>query len=172
MSIYDKLTELKITLPPVAIPAAAYVPFVQTGKLLLWQPQLDSQKFLQQLLRQHQASQLLQNEKSLPAAQLLANGVAVDIAGYNITPEFYQQLAQAKPQPELWRGQTICWLELSTLAELPLPVTKIWQQLEAEPVGSSQQLLALPPFWLQQEHLPAAELISQSLLFLTGTSDD
>ncbi len=34
MSIYAKLTELGITLPPVAAPAAAYVPFVQTGKLV------------------------------------------------------------------------------------------------------------------------------------------
>jgi enamine deaminase RidA (YjgF/YER057c/UK114 family) len=34
MSIYAKLTELHITLPPVAIPAAAYVPFVQSGNLV------------------------------------------------------------------------------------------------------------------------------------------
>ena len=34
MSIYDKLQKLQIVLPPVAAPAAAYVPFVQTGKLL------------------------------------------------------------------------------------------------------------------------------------------
>ena len=34
MSIYAKLAELNITLPPVAAPAAAYVPFVQTGKLV------------------------------------------------------------------------------------------------------------------------------------------
>ncbi|MBA4262647.1 MAG: hypothetical protein C0443_11700 [Comamonadaceae bacterium] len=34
MSIDDKLKQLGITLPPVAIPAAAYVPFVQTGKLV------------------------------------------------------------------------------------------------------------------------------------------
>jgi enamine deaminase RidA (YjgF/YER057c/UK114 family) len=34
MSIYDKLAELKITLPPVAAPAAAYVPYVQTGNLV------------------------------------------------------------------------------------------------------------------------------------------
>lgn len=34
MSIYTKLAELGITLPPVAAPAAAYVPFVQTGKLV------------------------------------------------------------------------------------------------------------------------------------------
>ena len=34
LSIYDRLTELGITLPPVAIPAAAYVPFVRTGNLV------------------------------------------------------------------------------------------------------------------------------------------
>jgi enamine deaminase RidA (YjgF/YER057c/UK114 family) len=34
MSIYKKLEELQITLPPLAIPAAAYVPFVQTGNLV------------------------------------------------------------------------------------------------------------------------------------------
>ncbi|MGK2899971.1 MAG: RidA family protein [Burkholderiaceae bacterium] len=33
-SIYDRLTELGITLPPMAAPAAAYVPFVRTDKLL------------------------------------------------------------------------------------------------------------------------------------------
>ena len=34
VSIYDKLQALDITLPPVAVPAAAYVPFVQTGNLV------------------------------------------------------------------------------------------------------------------------------------------
>ena len=34
MSIYDKLAELSIELPPVSVPAAAYVPFVQTGNLI------------------------------------------------------------------------------------------------------------------------------------------
>jgi len=34
MSINDTLKQLGITLPPVATPAAAYVPYVQTGKLV------------------------------------------------------------------------------------------------------------------------------------------
>ena len=33
-SIYDKLAALNITLPAVAAPAAAYLPFVQTGNLV------------------------------------------------------------------------------------------------------------------------------------------
>jgi enamine deaminase RidA (YjgF/YER057c/UK114 family) len=34
MSVYDQLQSLHITLPPVAVPAAAYVPFMQTGNLV------------------------------------------------------------------------------------------------------------------------------------------
>jgi enamine deaminase RidA (YjgF/YER057c/UK114 family) len=34
MSVYDKLKSLQIQLPPVAVPAAAYLPFVQSGKLV------------------------------------------------------------------------------------------------------------------------------------------
>ncbi len=33
-NIYDRLTELGITLPPIAVPAAAYVPFVRSGNLI------------------------------------------------------------------------------------------------------------------------------------------
>lgn len=33
-SIYDRLQALDITLPPLAVPAAAYVPFVRTGNLI------------------------------------------------------------------------------------------------------------------------------------------
>ncbi len=34
MSVQDQLTALGISLPPVSTPAAAYVPFVQTGNLV------------------------------------------------------------------------------------------------------------------------------------------
>jgi len=34
MSIQDRLHALNITLPPLAVPAAAYVPFMQSGKLV------------------------------------------------------------------------------------------------------------------------------------------
>ena len=34
MSVNARLAELGITLPPVSVPAASYVPFAQTGKLI------------------------------------------------------------------------------------------------------------------------------------------
>ena len=33
-NVYDRLASLGITLPPVAVPAAAYVPFVRSGNLV------------------------------------------------------------------------------------------------------------------------------------------
>jgi enamine deaminase RidA (YjgF/YER057c/UK114 family) len=33
-NVYDRLKSLGITLPPLAVPAAAYVPFVRTGNLV------------------------------------------------------------------------------------------------------------------------------------------
>ncbi len=33
-SVYDRLKELGVSLPPLAIPAAAYLPFVRSGKLI------------------------------------------------------------------------------------------------------------------------------------------
>ncbi len=34
MSVYEKLKQLQIELPALAVPAAAYLPYVQTGKLV------------------------------------------------------------------------------------------------------------------------------------------
>ena len=34
MSVHDKLLQLGISLPPLALPAAAYLPFVRTGNLV------------------------------------------------------------------------------------------------------------------------------------------
>lgn len=34
MNVYDQLQALNITLPPLAVPAAAYVPYVQSGNLV------------------------------------------------------------------------------------------------------------------------------------------
>ena len=74
MSIYDKLAELNITLPPVAAPAAAYVPFVQTGNLV----------FLSgHIARQDGKVWTGQFGKSMTTAegQAAARAVAIDLLG-------------------------------------------------------------------------------------------
>ncbi len=145
---------------------------IQLGKVLLWQPLLDGQKFLQQLFRQHQATTLLKNDTKTSASQLLANDSAVDIAGYRITPQFYRQMNALESDVRHLSRQPLCWLELSTLTQLPLPVVKAWQHIAPVALGSKLRLLPLPPFWLQQEPLPVDLLISESFSFLAGDSHD
>ena len=74
MNIYDKLTALHITLPPVAVPAAAYVPFVQTGKLVFLSGHIAKQNgkaWVGQLGRDMTTEQ----------AQAAARSVAIDLLG-------------------------------------------------------------------------------------------
>lgn len=59
MSVYDKLAELQIQLPPIAVPAA-YVPFVQSGNLLFLSGHIakkDGKAWVGQLGRNMQTAQ-------------------------------------------------------------------------------------------------------------------
>ncbi len=74
MSIYAKLTELNIILPPVALPAAAYVPFVQTGNLVFLSGHIakkDGKPWVGQL----------GNNMSTTEGQAAARAIAIDLLG-------------------------------------------------------------------------------------------
>ena len=73
-NIYDKLEALGITLPAVAAPAAAYVPFVQTGKLIFLSGHLakkDGQVIVGQL------GKTMSTEEGKAAAR----AIAIDLMG-------------------------------------------------------------------------------------------
>ena len=74
MSVYDKLSELHIQLPPVAVPSAAYVPFVQTGKLIFLSGHIakkDGKPWVGQLGRTMQTAE----------GKEAARAVAIDLLG-------------------------------------------------------------------------------------------
>jgi len=74
MSIYNKLSELGIELPPVSLPAAAYVPFVQTGKLVFLSGHIakkDGKPWVGQLGRNMQTAE----------GKDAARAVAIDLLG-------------------------------------------------------------------------------------------
>ena len=74
MIVYDNLAQLNITLPPVATPAAAYVPFVRTGNLV----------FLSgHIARKDGAPWVGQLGKNIDTAtgKLAARAIAVDLIG-------------------------------------------------------------------------------------------
>ena len=74
MSIYDKLTALNITLPPVSVPAAAYLPYVQTGNLVFLSGHIarqDGKPWVGQLGR----------TMDTEGGKLAARAIAIDLMG-------------------------------------------------------------------------------------------
>lgn len=73
-NVYDQLAALNITLPAVAIPAAAYLPFVQSGNLVFLSghlPKKDGQVIVGQLGKN------MTTEEGKAAARL----IAIDLMG-------------------------------------------------------------------------------------------
>ncbi|MEZ5664622.1 MAG: RidA family protein [Burkholderiaceae bacterium] len=74
MSVYEPLNRLGITLPPVSVPAAAYVPYVQSGKLLFLSGHIarkDGKPWVGQLGL----------TMSTEEGQQAARGIAIDLMG-------------------------------------------------------------------------------------------
>ena len=74
MNIYETLEKLNITLPPVSVPAAAYVPFVQTGNLVFLSGHLakqDGKVWVGQFGK----------DISVEDGKLAARNVAIDLMG-------------------------------------------------------------------------------------------
>ncbi|WP_372524904.1 RidA family protein [Piscinibacter sp.] len=74
MSVYDRLKDLGIELPPLAIPAAAYVPFVRSGHLVFVSGHIakrDGKPWVGQLGRNMDTA----------TAKLAARAVAIDLLG-------------------------------------------------------------------------------------------
>lgn len=74
MSVYDRLKELGIELPPLAIPAAAYVPFVRTGNLVFLSGHIakrDGKPWVGQLGR----------DVDTATGKMAARAVAIDLLG-------------------------------------------------------------------------------------------
>jgi enamine deaminase RidA (YjgF/YER057c/UK114 family) len=74
MSVYKRLETLHITLPPVATPAAAYVPYVKTGHLVFLSGHISKKE------GQVWAGQLGKNIQT-EEGKLAARAVAIDLLG-------------------------------------------------------------------------------------------
>ena len=74
MSVYDRLKSLGIELPPLSTPAAAYVPFVRTGKLVFISGHIakrDGKPWVGQLGR----------DTDTATGKLAARAIAIDLIG-------------------------------------------------------------------------------------------
>ncbi len=107
MSVYDKLSQLGITLPPVAVPAAAYVPFVQTGSMIFLSGHIarkDGKPWVGQL------GLTMTTDEAKPAARAVAIdllGTVGNIGHKNLVfstvgdPRVFEALPQGRVKPAL-----------------------------------------------------------------------
>ena len=153
--------------------AAEAAPFL-AGDLhfLFWQPQASGKQTLQQFLRLKMASQMQQGASKGVTEGLhaeLAQGRAVEVAGYRITPALALGMAASglqRPPPST--GANVVWLEVTSrvpAALLPASASVLanWQ---AAGYQVSSQAVAGPPFWQTVEIEDAPELVTATVQHL------
>lgn len=143
--------------------------------LLFWQAQGNGKQVLQQFLRLKMASQMQQGAHKGVTEGLqreLANGQAVEVAGYVLGPGVAQGLEAATLQvPAALPPLRLVWLEVSSrepAALLPASQTTQAQWLQAGHAVQAQAV-AGPPFWqtLEIEDAPALVLATVAALVLS-----
>ncbi len=137
---------------------------------LFWQPQGSGKQTLQQFLRLKMASQMQHGASKGVTEGLhadLAQGRAVEVAGYRITPALALGLAAASLQRPLAAssGSRLVWLEVTSrvpAALLPAsaPVLAHWHDAG---YGVSSRAVAGPPFWQTVEIEDAPELVTATV---------
>jgi len=132
--------------------------------LLLWQPVVSGRQHLQQFLRLLAGADWLAGAaearaQASPMADL-QRGMAVEVAGYTLSPELALPMAEAHlALPE--DGTPVHWLEVSPRAGASL--SPVAQRLLAPRAGGAEGVVVTgPSFWQAQEIEHASELIDQS----------
>lgn len=135
--------------------------------LLLWQPVASGQLALTQFLRLSAASTMVGGEgasvKELRAT--LADGAAVEVAGYTVGPRLARGLDGARliELPASFRGR-VRWLEVvgegDALSPVALSTSDAWKQ---RGIDVHSETVAGPPFWQTIEIAECPPLIDRTL---------
>jgi exosortase A-associated hydrolase 2 len=126
------------------------------AKLLLWQPVLSGKQHLQQFLRLQLAGDMVRGESgrgnTSHLAALLAQGEAVEVAGYTVSPTLAQGLAQADLQA-LPAGSHIVCLERGDdkAAAVSPALSNQLQHWQASGCHAQASVVPGAMFWQQQE---------------------
>lgn len=139
-------------------------------QIILWQPMFDAAKLWQQFARIKVAEAMASGNKvsQKELEQQLNEGHTIEIAGYPISPPFYQSLLNIKSAiPALLPHSKFSWFETSQLENIAVPVQKMLQQLQQQGEVNFVQLKA-EPFWQTTELANADELINLTVQQLSG----
>ncbi len=139
---------------------------------LFWQPVLAGKPLLQQFLRLKLAGELIGNEGKKLAEEMrqqLAQGEAIEVAGYRLSPALTHGLeaAELRLLPNAGRVE---WIELSNRAEATLaPISrKRLEEWHKSGLAVRSQVVSGPSFWQTSEIEESRALIQATLDALGG----
>jgi exosortase A-associated hydrolase 2 len=150
-------------------------PALATAPLVLWEPLLTGEAYLQEMIRRKQIKEM----KSAGAARstdaelnaVWARGEAVDFDGFPVGAGFADDLRAlelaADLQPD--RASAILLIHVSGSRRLPAGWSTAKERCEAG--GGTFQLIADKPFWGRLEDSEAAELLTATTTFLRPAAD-
>ena len=146
-------------------------------QFVLWAPTPSGKQVLQQFLRLKAAGDLASGKAKIVMDGLradLAQGRAVEIAGYRLSPALAAGLAESSLEPPVGQGSKghVAWLELSTRADADLsPVAsktlRKWQQTGWP--AARGHVVPGPAFWQTTEIEDAPALVAATLAELKAT---
>jgi len=137
-------------------------------QLLLWQPVINGEQYLNQFLRIKLASEMLSQGQAQNGTKMLrANldaGQSIEVGGYLLNATLANDLAHLK-LTEMPPPCPVIWLELGQEAGYhPTPasqhVIEVWQTAG---VSVQTRTLAGEPFWITQEITECADLIEATV---------
>ncbi len=127
-----------------------------TNDLLLWQPVVNGDAYLTQLLRLRVANDAFAGREGTTPQQLrsqLEAGETLEVAGYDLAPELVLPLARTSLAA--WRpdGRRIAWLETGAEADgQPSPASRrVVDDWSARGTSADLRWVRGEPFWLTQE---------------------
>lgn len=153
-------------LAPAVLESAASQP-LRPHRLLLWQPVVTGKLQLQQFLRLRVAADLIGGQAKGAVQQLrdaLAQGDAVEIAGYTLGAALAHGLEQAQLKPQGGVDRMV-WLEVSARPDAALTpaAASAVQAWQAQGTAVTSGVVQGPSFWAATEIEEAPALIEASL---------
>lgn len=138
-------------------------------QIVLWQPVINGESFMNQFLRLRLANEMLaagvDGGKATGTRTMrnqLANGETLEVAGYELAPDLAMAIDRLKAAELAVAKSTIHWLEIVAEPGRAMPpagakVISAWKQ---EDVDLHLHLVSCLPFWATQEISECAELVS------------
>lgn len=155
--------------------AEAALQLEEPCNFLFWQPPSSGKPLLNQFMRLRMAGDMLGGQATEGMAGMrrqLTDGIAIDVAGYLLSPELAWGLEQASLVPPVGRGQMrrLAWFDLSTRESSSVsPATTAsfaaWKQSGFDAVLHTTHS---PAFWQTTEIEEAPELLEATTAVVCG----